>query len=95
METSTSCTISTDDYRRDAICMYRGNNVARTAGILLNIFAIMENLFLLIAIVAYWPKFFSNLYRFVAALLCADIFVGCADMFEEVPVALYRILIYS
>lgn len=75
----------------DIICLSQENNGIRTAGIILSVIAILENLSLLVAMIYHWPKFLSNLYRFVASLICADLLVAVFEIimhilkFHEAP----------
>nr|XP_039265342.1 uncharacterized protein LOC120340994 isoform X1 [Styela clava] len=71
--TSALNSTSLDD---EIICLSQENNAVRTAGIVVSVIAILENSFLLIAMIIYWSKFLSNLYRFVASLICADLMVA-------------------
>ncbi|XP_077969281.1 uncharacterized protein LOC120344940 [Styela clava] len=70
---------TTTNYIRTAHCGFKHMNAPRVTSAILTAGIVVENSLLLIAIVTHWKKFHSNLYRFVASLVCADLFFGLSN----------------
>ncbi|XP_077976260.1 uncharacterized protein LOC120341596 isoform X2 [Styela clava] len=70
---------TTTYYIRTAHCGFKLMNAPRVTTAILTSVIVVENSLLLIAIATHWKKFHSNLYRFVASLVCADLFFGLSN----------------
>ncbi|XP_039265344.2 uncharacterized protein LOC120340995 isoform X1 [Styela clava] len=71
--------ISDGYYQRYVSCKHNDMYLPRILTTVMTVGIILENTLLLVAITAHWKKFHSNLYRFVASLVCADLFVGLSN----------------